>query len=83
MIVFILYYKKGVFCLNLSIITDILDDGLPQEFLIEDYSINWKILNKNKAGNISAGAYFLSIINIMSDFQYIGPEGLLIINNYI
>ena len=56
---------------------------LLQEFLIENYSINRKILNKNEAGNISAGTYFLSIINIMSDFQHIGTEGLLIINNYI
>ena len=65
-----------MFCLNLSIITDILgwktyNMGFFVEFL------------NNRTAEITAGAYLVSITEFVSDFQQIGTRALLIINNYI
>ena len=72
------YYKKGIFCLNLSIGIE----DLPQEFYIENSVINVEFLN-NRTGEITAGAYLVSITEIVSDCQQIGTGALLIINSYI
>ena len=57
-------------------------EDLPQTFFIENSSINVEFLN-NKTGEITAGAYLVSITEIVSDCQQIGTQALLIINNYI
>ena len=48
----------------------------------------WKFVNnckifQNRTGEITAGAYFVSIIEIVSDCQQKGTGALLIINNYL
>ena len=55
---------------------------LPQEFFIENSSINVQFLNI-RTGEITAGAYLVSITEIVSDCQQIGTGALLIINKYI
>ena len=55
---------------------------LPQKLFIENSSINVQFLNIRK-GEITAGAYLVSITEIVSDCQQIGTGALLIINNYI
>ena len=57
-------------------------EDLPQEFFIENSSINVPFLNI-RTEEITAGAYVLSTSEIMSDCQQIGTGALLIINNYI
>ena len=57
-------------------------EDLPQEFFIETLSINVEFLNI-RIGEITAGAYLLSITEIVSDCQQIDTGPLLIINNYI
>ena len=57
-------------------------EDLPQEFLLENYSMNVEFL-ENKAGEITAGAYLLSIVEIVNSAQQIGTGALLIVNNYI
>ena len=49
-------------------------EGLPQEFLIENSSVNVEI---------KAGAYSLSIREIVYSVQQTGTGALLIVNNYI
>ena len=41
-------------------------EDLPQKFFIENSSINVEFLN-NKTGEITAGAYLVSITEIVSD----------------
>ena len=57
-------------------------EDLQQGFLTENPSINVEFLN-NRTRKITAGAYPVSIIEIVSDYQQIGTGALLIINNYI
>ena len=57
-------------------------EDLPQEFFIETLSINVEFLNI-RIGEITAGAYLVSITEIVSDCQQIDTGPLLIINNYI
>ena len=57
-------------------------EDLPQEFFIENSTINVEFLN-NKTGEISDGAYFVPITEIVSGWQKIDTGALLIINNYI
>ena len=57
-------------------------EDLPQEFLIENSLINVQFL-ENKTGEITAGAYLLSIAKIVNSVQHIGTGALLIVNNYI
>ena len=57
-------------------------EDLPQEFFIENSSINVEFLNI-RTGEITAGAYLASITEIVSNCQQIGTGALLIINNYI
>ena len=57
-------------------------EDLLQEFYIENSAINVEFLN-NKTGEITAGAYLVSITEIVSDCQRIGTGALLIISNYI
>ena len=57
-------------------------EDLPQEFFIETSTINVEFLN-NKAGEITDGAYFVPITEIVSGWQKIDTGALLIINNYI
>ena len=51
-------------------------------FFIENSSIDAEFLN-NRIGQITAGEYFVSITEIVSDCQQIGAGAQLIINNYI
>ena len=55
---------------------------LPQESYTENSAIKVKFLN-NRTGEITAGAYLVSITEIVSDCQQIGTGALLFINNYI
>ena len=57
-------------------------EGLPQEFFIENLSINVEFLNI-RTGEVASGPYLVSITEIVSDCQQIGIGALLIINNYI
>ena len=57
-------------------------EDLPQDCFIENSSINIEVLN-NRTGEITAGAYPVSISEIVSDYQQTGTGALLIINNYI
>ena len=57
-------------------------EDLSDEFFTENSSINVEFLN-NRAGKITAGAYLMSITEILSDCQQIETKALLIINNYI
>ena len=57
-------------------------EDLPQEFFIENLSINVEFLN-TRIGEITAGAYLVSITEIVNDCQQIDTGPLLIINNYV
>ena len=57
-------------------------ENLPQEFLMENSSINQQFLEL-KTGEITAGAYLITISEILSGIQQIGTGALLIINNFI
>ena len=57
-------------------------EDLPQEFLVENSSINVEFL-ENKTGEITAETYMISISEIVNGIQQIAPGALLIINNYI
>ena len=57
-------------------------EDLPQEFFIENSSINLEFLN-NRTGKITTRIYFVSITEIVSDCQQVGIGALLIVNNYI
>ena len=55
---------------------------MAQEFMTKNCPINIELL-ENKTGEITAGAYLLSIAEIVSSAQQIGTGPLLIVNNYI
>ena len=57
-------------------------EDLPQEFMIKNCPINVELL-VNKTGEITAGAYLLSIAGIVNSARQIGTGALLIVNNYI
>ena len=57
-------------------------EGLPQEFSIKNCSINVEFL-ENKTGEITAGAYLLSTVEIRNSIQQIGTGALLFVNNYV
>ena len=57
-------------------------EDLPREVFIKNSSINMEVLNI-RTGETAAGAYFVSITEIVSDCQKIGTGAWLIINNYI
>ena len=54
-------------------------EDLPQEFFIENSSINVEFLN-DRNGEITAGAYLMSVTEIANDSQQLGTVALLIIN---
>ena len=56
-------------------------EDLPQEFLIETSFMNVEFLG-NKTGKITAGAYLLSLAEIVYSVQQIKTGALLIVNNY-
>ena len=57
-------------------------EDLAQKFMIENCLINVELL-ENKTGEITAGAYLLSITEIVNSAQQIGTGTLLIVSNYI
>ena len=57
-------------------------EDLPKEFMIENYLVNVELL-ENKTGEITAGAYLLSIAEIVNSAWQIGTDSLIIGNNYI
>ena len=57
-------------------------EDLPQEFLVENSSINVEFL-ENKTGEITAETYMISVSEIVNGIQQIAPGALIIINNYI
>ena len=57
-------------------------EDLPQEFLVENVSVNVKFL-ENKTGEVTAGAYLTSISEIGNGVRQIGAGALVIVNNYI
>ena len=79
----ILFKSESIFCLNLSINTDILGcKAYYRTFFIESSAINVEFLN-NRTREINAGAYFVSITEIVINCQQISTGTLLIINNDI
>ena len=54
---------------------------LPQEFKIENCPINVELL-QNKTGETKAGAYLLSLAEIVHSARQIGTVALLIVNNF-
>ena len=52
-------------------------EDLPQDFFIENLSINVEFLNI-RTEEITAGTYLVSITEIVSDCQQIGTRALLI-----
>ena len=59
----------------------IWEEDLPQEFVIENLSINVEFLNI-RTGQITAGAYAVSITEIVCGCQQIDTGAFLIIDNY-
>ena len=57
-------------------------ENLPQEFLMENSSINEQFLEL-KTGEITARANLITISEILSGIQHIGASALLIVNNFI
>ena len=57
-------------------------EDLPQEFMIENCLINVELL-ENKTREIKAGAYLLSIAEIVNNARQIGTGALRFVNNYI
>ena len=57
-------------------------EDFPQELQIENRSINVEHL-ENQTGEITSGAYLLSITETKMSVQQIGAGALLIVNNYI
>ena len=76
--------EKGPFCLNFSIIIDILPwKTNHRSFFIENSSMNVESLN-NRGVEITAGSYLVSVTETVSDCpQPLSTGALLIINNYI
>lgn len=57
-------------------------EDLPQVFLLEGFAINVQFL-EIMAGEITAVAYLLSIVEIVNRVQQNGSDSLFIVNNYI
>ena len=57
-------------------------EDLPKEFSIKNYSINVELL-ENKTGEITAGAYLLSIVETRNSVRQTGAGALLLVNNYV
>ena len=57
-------------------------DGIPQKFLVENCSVNVKIL-EIRTREITAGAYLIPISEIVNGVQQIRAGALLILNKYI
>ena len=57
-------------------------ENLPQEFFLEGSAVNVQFLGI-KTGEIKAGTYLLSIVEIANSVQQIETGALLIVNNYI
>ena len=57
-------------------------EDLPQEFLVENVSVNVKFL-ENKTGEVTAVAYLTFISEIGNGVHQIGAGALVIVNNYI
>ena len=57
-------------------------EDLPQESLVQNSSINVEFL-ENKTGEITAGAYLISVSEIVNGVQQIGAGAILIASNYI
>ena len=53
-------------------------EDLPQEFFLEGFAVNVKFL-EIKTGEITAGAYLLSIVEIVNSVQQFGTGALLIL----
>ena len=53
-------------------------EDLPQEFLIENSSVNIEFLNI-RTGEVTSEAYLVSITEIVKDSQQVGTGALLII----
>ena len=56
-------------------------EDLPQEFSVENCSINVEFL-ENKTGEITAGAYLLSVVEIRNSVRQIGAGALLFVNKF-
>ena len=79
----VLYYRKGIFYLNLSIITDILGwKSYHRSFFFENSSINSEFAN-NRIREITAGAYLVCITETVNNCQQLGTGALLVISYYI
>ena len=75
--------QKEIFCLNLSTFTDILGwKTYRNSFFNKNSLMNIHFLNI-RTGEVIAGAYLVSITDIVNDCQQIGTGVLLIVNNYI
>ena len=57
-------------------------ENLPQEFLMENSSINEQFL-EHKTVEITAGAYLITISDILNGIQHTGAGALLIVSNFI
>ena len=56
-------------------------EDLPEEFSVENCSINVEFL-ENKTGEITAGAYLLSVVEIRNSVRQIGAGALLFVNKF-
>ena len=80
---FRLYITKGDLLLkSLNIYRYLGMEDLPQQFFIKNSLMNIHFLNI-RPGEVTAGAYLVSITDIVNDCQQIGTGALLIVNNYI
>ena len=57
-------------------------EDLPQEFMVENSSINLEFL-ENKTGKITAVAHLIAVSEIVNGVQQIRADTLLIVSNYI
>ena len=74
--------KGGLLFKSLNNYRNLGMEDLTQEIFIENSSINVEFINI-RTGGITAGAYLVTISEIVSDCQQTSTGGLLIINNYI
>ena len=56
-------------------------EDLPKEFLVEGFFVNVQFLEMK--ADITAGAYVLSIVEIVSNVQQFGSGALVMVNNCI
>ena len=57
-------------------------EDLPQELLTENSTVNGELL-ESKTREITAGAYLLSVTEVVNSAQQIETGAVLIVNNYI